>query len=390
MISFLVTLFSAVGMASAVGLLDPVDFLALQSVRMALDDMPGSHFFTSWDFSRDPCLFSGVFCSGNRVVALSLGDPRAGSPGLLGRLDPAIGELSALAELSVVPGRLIGPLPSTIGRLTNLRFLAISRNFLTGSIPQGIGALHQLRTLDLSFNQLSGPIPPGLAGIPSLSNFILCHNHLSGSVPPLYSPSMVRVDLSNNDLSGGIAYLPVSLQYLSLSWNRLSGPIDRFLPRLARLNYLDLSMNLFTGPIPPRVFSLPIRNLLLQRNLFTGRLQPADEVSIPTVDVSYNRLSGEISPMFSSVRRLFLNNNLFSGPVPAKLVARLLDGGIQILYLQHNYLTGIQISPSSEVPRRSSLCLQYNCMLPPAQTSCPLKAGREKVRPSAQCVKHRG
>ncbi|CAA6669050.1 unnamed protein product [Spirodela intermedia] len=348
MISFLATLFSAVGMASAVGLLDPVDFLALQSVRMALDDMPGSHFFTSWDFSRDPCLFSGVFCSGNRVVALSLGDPRAGSPGLLGRLDPAIGELSALAELSVVPGRVIGSLPSTIGRLTNLRFLAISRNFLTGSIPPGIGALHQLRTLDLSFNQLSGPIPPGLAGIPSLSNIILSHNHLSGSVPSLHSPSLVRLDLSNNNLSGGIVYLPVSLQYLSLSWNRLSGPIDRVLPLLACLNYIDLSMNLFTGPIPPACVDPDSR----------CQLQPPLR---------------EISPMFSSVRRLFLNNNLFSGPVPAKLVARLLDGGIQILYLQHNYLTGIQISPSSEVPRRSSLCLQYNCMLPPAQTSCPSK-----------------
>ena len=387
---FSIFFFAAARMDSAMGLLNPVDFLALQSVRSALDDMPGSHFFESWDFSRDPCSFSGVFCTGNRVVALSLGDPRAGSPGLMGRLDRSIGDLAALAELSVVPGRVMGPLPYTIGKLTSLRFLAVSRNFLSGPIPLSLSSLHQLSTLDLSFNLLSGPIPPLLGGGSSLSNVIIGHNRLTGSIPPFSSPNLVRLDLSNNLLSGGINFLPDSLQYLSLSWNRLTGPIDRVVGRLSRLNHLDLSMNLLAGPIPPVVFSFPIRNLFLQRNMFSGELRPSSEVTIPTVDVSYNRLSGQISPLFSSVRRLFLNNNLLSGAVPTTLVAKLLEGEIQILYLQHNYLTGIQINPSSEMPRRSSLCLQYNCMLPPAQTSCPLKAGREKIRPIAQCSKRGG
>ncbi|XP_078435412.1 uncharacterized protein LOC144706370 [Wolffia australiana] len=375
---------------TASGLLDPVDFLVLQSVRSSLEDMPGSHFFASWDFSRDPCFFSGVFCSGDRVVALSLGDPRAGSPGLFGHLDPSIGDLTALAELTVVPGRLIGPLPPTLARLTNLKFLAMSRNFLSGTIPSEISSLRQLRTLDLSFNLLSGAIPAGLGLIRTLSNVVLCHNRLSGSVPSLCSASLVRLDLSNNDLSGGISCMPDSLQHLSLSQNRLSGSIDRVISRNQRLNFLDLSLNLFSGGIPPRVFSFPMRGLFLQRNLFTGPLRPAAEVTIPTVDVSFNRLWGGISPFFSSVRRLYLNNNLLSGAVPAQFVAKLMDGEIEILYLQHNYLTGIQVSPASELPRRSSFCVQYNCMLPPSQMSCPFKAGREKIRPASQCVSHRG
>ncbi|MQL82416.1 hypothetical protein Taro_014894 [Colocasia esculenta] len=390
--SFFLIVSSVLGFpARGVGMLNPVDFLALQSVRKALDDTPGSRFFASWDFTADPCRFSGVFCAGDRVVALSLGDPRAGSPGLSGSLHPAVGRLSALAELSIVPGRVVGPLPSTLAGLANLRFLAISRNFLSGAIPPGIAALRQLRTVDLSFNQLSGAIPPGLAGLPALANVILCHNRFSGGVPLFYSPFLARLDLSHNDLSSGVAVLPPSLQYLSLSWNRLTGSVDRVLPRLVRLNYLDLSLNRFTGPIPPGVFSLPLATLQLQRNQFSGPLRPATEVAIPAVDVSYNQFSGEVSPLFAPARRLYMNNNRFTGRVPATLVARLLEGAIEVLYLQHNYLTGVQIDPAAGIPRGSSLCLQYNCMVsPPVQMACPLKAGREKSRPSAQCTGRRG
>ncbi|GFZ04663.1 leucine-rich repeat (LRR) family protein [Actinidia rufa] len=354
--------------------------------------MPGSNYFSSWDFTSDPCNFAGVYCDGDKVIALNLGDPRAGSPGLTGRLDPAIGKLSGLAEFTVVPGRIIGTLPQTMSQLKNLRFLAVSRNFISGEIPATIGQLRGLQTLDLSFNQLSGSIPWSIGALPALSNVILCHNRLSGSVPPFTSHTLTRLDLKHNDLSGSLSptSLPPSLQYLSLSWNRLDGSMDGLLPRLNRLNYLDLSMNRFTGSIPGSLFSFPISSLQLQRNSFTGPVQPVDQVSIPTVDLSFNRLSGQISPLFSTVENLYLNNNRFIGQVPASFVDRLLAANIQILYLQHNFLTGIEISPSAEIPLSSSLCLQYNCMVPPVQTPCPLKAGRQKTRPTAQCIEWRG
>ncbi|CAN1271405.1 LRR receptor-like serine/threonine-protein kinase ERL2 [Linum perenne] len=349
--------------------------------------MPGSNFFTSWDFTADPCNFAGVYCAADRVVALNLGDPRAGSPGLIGQLDSGIGKLTSLAELSIVPGRVTGPLPDSISQLTELRFLAISRNFLTGVIPGSISRLAGLRTLDLSYNQLAGPVPASIGSISGLSNLILCHNRLSGSVPRFGSRRLTRVDLSNNRLSGSIApsTFPSSLQYLSLSRNRLVGSVDRVLTRLDQLNYLDLSVNQFSGSIPGRIFTFPITNLHLQRNLFIGRVNPTDKVSISTVDLSYNRLYGPISPMFSTVKNLYLNNNRFTGEVPISLVERLLAAGMETLYLQHNYLTGIRISPKAEIPASCSMCLQYNCMVPPVQSFCPLKAGKQKVRPFDQC-----
>ncbi|GLU03458.1 hypothetical protein SLE2022_206580 [Rubroshorea leprosula] len=376
----------------AFAILNPLDFLALQSIRKSLDDLPGSNFFASWDFTSDPCNFAGVYCESDRVIALNLGDPRAGSPGLTGRIDPAIGKLSTLAELSIVPGRIIGSLPQSISQLKGLRFLAMSRNFISGAIPATFVDLRNLKTLDLSYNQLTGKIPWSVGTLPELSNVILCHNRLSGSVPPFLSQTLTRLDLKHNALSGPLAphSLPASLQYLSLSWNRLSGPVDQLLTQLDHLNYLDLSVNQFTGPIPGRIFSFPITDLQLQRNSFTGSVRPANQVTITTVDLSYNRLWGQISPMLSTVQNLYLNSNRFTGQVPGSFVDRILDASIQILYLQHNYLTGIAINPMAEIPLSSSLCLQYNCMVPPVQTPCPLKAGKQKTRPTSQCNELKG
>ncbi|PWA37219.1 Leucine-rich repeat-containing protein [Artemisia annua] len=354
--------------------------------------MPGSTFFSSWDFTGDPCNFAGVFCSGERVISLNLGDPRAGAPGLSGRLDPAIGKLTQLAELTVVPGRIMGQLPATLSELKSLRFLAISRNFISGEIPATLNQLTELRTLDLSYNQLSGSIPWGVGSLTALTNVVLCHNHLNGSLPYFASQVLTRLDLKHNSLSGLIqpGSLPSSLQYLSLSWNQFEGPVEYVLPQLTRLNYLDLSLNRFTGPIPSCVFSFPITNLQLERNMFTGPVQPFNEVSIPTVDLSHNMLYGEVSALFSTVENLYLNNNRFTGAVPTSLMDRLMAGNVQLLYLQHNFLTGVPINPMAAIPLSTSLCLQYNCMVPPVQTPCPLEAGSQKTRPTSQCMQWKG
>nr|DAD41558.1 TPA_asm: hypothetical protein HUJ06_015881 [Nelumbo nucifera] len=113
--------------------------------------MPGLNF--------DSCNFADVYCEADKVIALNLGDPRAGSPGLISRLDSAIGKLSALAELSIVPDRIIGTLPQTLSQLKNLRFLAISRNLISREIPTNLAELRSLQMLDLNYNQLRGQIP---------------------------------------------------------------------------------------------------------------------------------------------------------------------------------------------------------------------------------------
>ncbi|PKU80556.1 LRR receptor-like serine/threonine-protein kinase ERL1 [Dendrobium catenatum] len=374
----------------AAAVLDPVDFVALQSIRKSLSDLPGSDFFSQWDFTGDPCSFPGVFCAGDQVVALALGDPRAGTPGLTGRLDPAIGRLSALSELSLVPGRVIGQIPDSISLCSSLRFLALSGNFLSGPIPPSFASLRHLRTIDFSFNILSGEIPPSISSLPALSNLVLCHNHLYGKIPSFPSSSpLLRLDVKHNNLSGELPALPLSIRYLAVSSNGLSGRIDGVIPQLTDLAYLDLSMNIFTGPIPATIFNLPLSSLRLQRNKFAGAVVPPTDVKIPEVDLSYNRLSGAVSPLLAAVGRLYLNNNRFTGELPARFAERLEAAGMEVLYLQHNFLSGMQMSPAAEIPMTTSLCLQYNCMVPPVDAPCPLKAGRQKTRPVNQCPEWR-
>uniref|UniRef100_A0A6N2M8Q7 Leucine-rich repeat-containing N-terminal plant-type domain-containing protein n=1 Tax=Salix viminalis TaxID=40686 RepID=A0A6N2M8Q7_SALVM len=344
--------------------------------------MPGSNFFASWDFTSDPCNFAGVYCESDRVIALNLGDPRAGSPGLTGRLDPAIGKLSALTELSVVPGRIMGSLPQSISQLKDLRFLAVSRNFLSGGIPATLGQLRNLKTLDLSYNQLTGDIPRSIGTIPGLSNVILSHNHISGSIPTisLRNSNPARVE-TQRTLRLHLANLPSSFAAIPLSF--LEPPLR--------------SSGLVIEPARPVKLSgpeyEPALGLYSEPDFHIPNNQPstAEKLVFRSGSTgSYNRLSGGISPLFSTVQSLYLNNNRFTGQIPGSFADRLLDASIQILYLQHNYLTGMQINPTVEIPLSSSLCLQYNCMVPPIQTPCPLKAGMQKTRPTGQCNEWRG
>ncbi|EPS69218.1 hypothetical protein M569_05549, partial [Genlisea aurea] len=368
-------------------MMNPADFLALQSVGRRLKDLPNSTFVSSWDFTSDPCNFSGVLCDGDRIVALNLGDPRAGSPGLTGRLHPALGNLTALRELTVVPGRIYGRLPEALSGLRFLRVLVVKGNFISGRIPPSLGNLRELRILDLSSNQLTGGIPSAVGNLPELTNVVISHNHhLAGPVPVFASGALIRLDLKHNNLSGSLPQLPPSLQFLSLSWNRLSGTVDGVLSPLLQLNSVDLSVNRFSGEIPVTLLTLPsVASLQLQRNRFSGQIHPPHPVTIPTVDLSFNRFYGEISPEFGAVQNLYLNNNRFTGQVPGCLVDRLLTASLQTLYLQHNFLTGIAIDPTVEIPPTSSLCLYYNCMVPPLDAPCPPNAGKEKSRPVTQC-----
>ncbi|CAI9300544.1 unnamed protein product [Lactuca saligna] len=101
-------------------------------------------------------------------------------------------------------------------------------------------------------------------------------------------------------------------------------------------------------------------------------------------------LYGQVSPLFSTVQNLYLNNNRFTGSVPTTLMDRLMAGNVQLLYLQHNFLTGVPINPMAAIPLSSSVCLQYNCMVPPVQTPCPIEAGTQKTRPTSQCMEWKG
>uniref|UniRef100_A0A7N0T2S8 Leucine-rich repeat-containing N-terminal plant-type domain-containing protein n=1 Tax=Kalanchoe fedtschenkoi TaxID=63787 RepID=A0A7N0T2S8_KALFE len=395
--------------------LSPVDLSALRAIRATLADVPGgaTNFFSTWDFTApDPCTsFAGITCSPDhpssssssstlRVSTLTLGTGRSDSPGLLGSLSESISLLTELSQLVLFPGRVSGTLPSQLGFLPNLRVLSITSNALTGRIPDSFSLLANLHTLDLSRNRLTGFIPHTLMALPRLKVLILSSNRLSGDLPAFSNSGLLHLDLRNNRIGGTLIRPPpaapaLSLRYLSLSNNVMWGPLDSgLLESLSELVFLDLSMNRFTGPIPPSVFNSP--SLFLQRNSFSGALlTPPDSSSSGPIggpgsvaDLSHNRLSGSLPEALAGVETLYLNNNRFTGNVAQSYVESVYGGRMKTLYLQHNYISEFPVELGMALPDSASLCVSYNCMVPPPAltVSCPASAGSQIRRPVAQCT----
>ncbi|KAJ9705950.1 hypothetical protein PVL29_003862 [Vitis rotundifolia] len=363
--------------------LNSLDISALLAIKNTLTDVPGTHFFSSWDFaSPRPCsTFAGVICSLDnsspnptlRVTSLTLGTGLSDSPGLAGSLSASLSNLTQLTQLVLYAGLVTGPIPPQLGNLINLRVLSLTNNRLTGPIPASLSSLHNLHTLDLSFNQLSGSIPPGIAHLDQLKVLILASNILSGELPKFPAiQELFHIDVKRNKLWGRLpSSMPVSLRYLSLV-------------------YLDLSMNQFSGPIPKALFHSRLNSMLLQRNNFSGGVPTAASSTSyaqgSIVDLSHNLLTGELSPILAGVETLFLNNNRLIGRVPDEYVNSISRGDTKTLYLQHNYISDFPMQSGLALPDSVSLCLSYNCMVPPVGlAACPASAGGQLSRPAYQC-----
>ncbi|KAI5590339.1 hypothetical protein POPTR_004G001000v4 [Populus trichocarpa] len=372
------------------------DLAALAAIKDSLTDIPGSNFFSTWDFtSPDPCsTFSGITCSLNRVTILTLGTGLSNTPRLAGFLSPSLSNLTELTQLILYPGIVTGPIPPQLGRLSNLRVLSLTNNRLKGPIPSSLSSLPNLHTLDLSYNQLTGSIPAGLfTELAQLKVMILASNQLSGELPRMVSAEILHLDLKDNKLTGTLPLrLPSTIRYLSASKNMMGGPLNG-LQSLSELEFLDLSMNQFSGPIPSSLLRPTLSSLFLQRNNLSGGVpSPSPPPSSmygegSIVDLSHNFLTGELSPVLAAVETLFLNNNHLMGRVPEEYVKSVYGGSTKTLYLQHNYITGFPLEAGLALPDTLSLCLTYNCMVPSVGLmGCPASAGGQLSRPRSQCV----
>ncbi|CAI5526403.1 unnamed protein product, partial [Closterium sp. Naga37s-1] len=124
------------------------------------------------------------------------GDPMLPAMGLEGSLLPDLGRLSFLTFLDLMNNNGIrGALPSALSSLSQLQVLSLRNCSLTGRIPAVYGALTALQVLLLDSNRLQGP----LLGEESRGMLSLQH-----------------VDLSDNNLEGGVTFFPrlTSLKHL--------------------------------------------------------------------------------------------------------------------------------------------------------------------------------
>nr|GLL34770.1 protein STRUBBELIG-RECEPTOR FAMILY 3-like [Ipomoea trifida] len=136
--------------------------------------------------------------------------------------------------------------------------------------------------------------------------------------------SIKKIDLSNNHIGGAIpSNLPVTLDNLFLSDNEFTGNIPDSLSSLSQLSAMSLNNNHLTGEIPDSFEGLVhLKNLDLSNNNLSGRLPPSlGNLSLVTLHLQNNQISGTLDVLQDlPLQDLNIENNLFSGPIPQKLL----------------------------------------------------------------------
>ncbi|XP_021728154.1 systemin receptor SR160-like [Chenopodium quinoa] len=266
---------------------------------------------------------------------------------LTGTIPSGLMNCTNLNWISLSSNRLSGTIPSWIGRLKNLAILKLSNNSFYGEVPPELGECKSLLWLDLNSNMLNGSIPPAIAkqsgkmaiGLVVGKKYVYLRNyggkgcHGTGNllefagirsdavlrIPTMckfqqvyqghtqpnfnYNGSMIFLDLSYNNLQGGIPKELGTMFYLSilnLGHNNLSGPIPEDLSGMKNIGVMDLSHNHLSGSIPSSLGGLSF---------------------LTEIDLSNNELSGMIpeSAQFETfpASRFFNNTGLCGYPLPA-------------------------------------------------------------------------
>ncbi|KAK7858399.1 putative leucine-rich repeat receptor-like serine/threonine-protein kinase [Quercus suber] len=224
---------------------------------------------------------------------------------------------------------LDGMLPPSLVKLPSLKKIDLTRNYLSGTIPPE-WASTKLEYLSVNVNNLSGPIPSYLGNISTLTYMNIENNLFSGNLPPQLG-----------DL--------VNLENLILSANNLTGEIPVALTNLTKLRELRINSNNFIGRIPDFFQSWKqLQELEIQASGLEGPIPSSISVLSNLTGLRISDLIGngsEFPPLnnMTSMKRLFLTNNLLSGHIPNWIPSR--DSGFQI-DVSYNNFSEISMPPT--------------------------------------------
>ncbi|KAH0682163.1 hypothetical protein KY289_019915 [Solanum tuberosum] len=160
----------------------------------------------------------------------------------------SIGNMSGLITLFFQDNSFMGNIPPEFGKLKQLQGLYLNNNKLQGHISEAVCNLSHLGRLNLE----EGEVPSDIGELKAIVKLDLSGNHFSGMIPNRLGELQNVQSLSNNSFTGSIplsfANL-ISLEFLNLSLNALSGTIPKSLEKLA-LKSINVSFNELEGEIP--------------------------------------------------------------------------------------------------------------------------------------------
>ncbi|KAE8679989.1 Detected protein of unknown function [Hibiscus syriacus] len=286
--------------------------------------------------------------------------------------------------------------------LQDLRVLYLQNNIFSGPLNHGIGCLSSLVELDISSNSFSGALPDVFGSLGKLEKFSASSNNFNGTlrVSLFNSPLIMSLDLHNNSLnypvhlncsamvhlkslhlgSNNEEEIPSdpgfrfgSLRVLSIAYCELKGSIPPWLLGCNELQFLDMSRKHLAGTNSSWFNEFKYLFYVdLSNNSFTGF--PLFRTSTdgatfrynniwsfpPTLDLSYNMITGPVWPSFGDSRRLHvlnLNENRLTGSIPESLSGL---KSLEVLDLSHNRLSGNTPISLAELSFLSKFNVAYN------------------------------
>ncbi|RHN44196.1 putative leucine-rich repeat domain, L domain-containing protein [Medicago truncatula] len=222
----------------------------------------------------------------------------------------------------------------------SLQQIDLSNNNLQGQLPRALVNNRRLEFFDVSYNNINDSFPFWMGELPELKVLSLSNNEFhgdircSGNMTCTFSILHI-LDLSHNDFSGSFPTEMIQ------SWKAMNtsnaSQLQYRLQKFYSLIAIDISSNKISGEIPQMIGELKGLVLLnLSNNMLIGSIPSSlgKLSNLEALDLSLNSLSGKIPQQLAQITFLeYLNvsfNNL-TGPIPQNNQFSTFKGGDQLL-----------------------------------------------------------
>lgn len=248
-----------------------------------------------------------------------------------------------------------GEIPESMRFMPNLWDFSLTGGNFTGPIPEWIADIPSLQIVDFQDVKFTGTLPASFSTVDDLRRVFISGSLIEGGIPESWQvlTRLQVLDLSNNlnmeigNIPEWIAQNLTDLQELYLPGSGVTGEIPANFETLGGLQRLSLGNNPgLTGELPAWLADKDLRQLSLSNTGMTITEIPAwlqNSTRLDALELGGYGIEGPIPEwlgnenLAATLRRLALDDNKFSGEIPAALGNLFV---LDSLNLANNELTG--------------------------------------------------